>query len=37
MSKRSAPAFSLDDSQDNIAYARRHVAAGRVPQGISNE
>jgi len=27
----------FDDSQDNIANARRHVAAGHVPHGVSNE
>jgi 5'-nucleotidase len=37
MSKYSAPEFSHDDSQDNIANARRHVATGHVPHGISNE
>jgi 5'-nucleotidase len=26
----------FDDSQDNIANARRHVAAGHVPHGVSN-
>ncbi len=27
----------FDDSQDNIANARLHVAAGHVPHGVSNE
>jgi 5'-nucleotidase len=27
----------FDDSQDNITNARRHVAAGHVPHGVSNE
>ncbi len=27
----------FDDSQDNITSARRHVAAGHVPHGVSNE
>ena len=27
----------FDDSHDNIANARRHVAAGHVPHGVSNE
>jgi 5'-nucleotidase len=27
----------FDDSQDNIANARRHVATGHVPHGVSNE
>ncbi len=27
----------FDDSQNNIANARRHVAAGHVPHGVSNE
>ena len=26
----------FDDSQLNIANARRHVAAGHVPHGVSN-